>query len=94
MLSRLAEAYKQINAPRGTLGRKTLTGISTRALKGDDTTYAALEDKIVDLTNRRNEIAGDMIEMLEGAAFRGQEIDEHAAKHLIDQAEDLLESID
>jgi hypothetical protein len=93
-LSRLAEAYKQINAPRGTLGRKTLTGISTRALKGDDTTYAALEDKIVDLTNRRNEIAGEMIEMLEGAAFRGQEIDENAAKHLIDQAEDLLESID
>jgi hypothetical protein len=93
-LSRLAEAYKQINAPRGTLGRKTLTGLSTRALKGDDTTYAALEDKIVDLTNRRNEIAGEMIEMLEGAAFRGQEIDENAAKHLIDQAEDLLASID
>jgi hypothetical protein len=93
-LSRLAEAYKQVNAPRGTLGRKTLTGLSTRALKGDDTTYAALEDKIVDLTNRRNEIAGDMIEMLEGAAFRGQEINENEAKHLIDQAEDLLESID
>ena len=31
-LSRLAEAYKQINAPRGELGRQTLAGISTRAL--------------------------------------------------------------
>jgi hypothetical protein len=32
--------------------------------------------------------------MLEGAAFRGQEINENEAEHLIDQAEDLLESID
>ncbi len=93
-LSRLAEAYKQINAPLGKLGRTTLTGISTRALKGDDATYAALEAKIVDLTNRRNEIAGKMIAMLEGAAFQDQEINENEAKHLIDQAEDLLESID
>jgi hypothetical protein len=94
LLSRLAESYKQINAPLGKLGRKTLTGLSTLALKGDDTTYAALENKIVDLTNRRNEIAGKMISMLENAAFQGQEIDEHEAKHLIDQADDLLESID
>ena len=94
MLARLADAYKQINAPRGALGRRTLAGISTRALKGDDATYAALEDKIVDLTAKRNQIAGKMIAMLEGAAFQGHEIDEEAAEHLIDQAEDLLESID
>jgi len=94
LLSRLADAYKQINAPRGKLGRKTLSGLSTQALKGDDTTYAALEDKIVDVTNRRNEIAGKIISMLEGAAFQGQAINENEAEHLIDQAEDLLESID
>ena len=94
LLSRLAESYKQINAPLGKLGRRTLTGLSTRALKGDDTTYAALEDKIVDLTNRRNKIAGEMIEVLENAAFHGKEIHEEEAERLIDQAEDLLESID
>jgi len=93
-LSRLAEAYKQINAPNGKLGRKTLTGISTQALKGDDTTYAALEDKIVDLTSRRNQIAGEMIEMLEGAAFDGRDVNESKARHLIEQAEELLESVD
>jgi hypothetical protein len=93
-LSRLAEAYKQINAPNGKLGRKTLTGISTQALKGDDTTYAALEDKIVDLTSRRNQIAGEMIEILEGAAFDGRDVSESRAKHLIEQAEELLESVD
>jgi hypothetical protein len=96
-LSRLAEAYKQINAPLGKLGRQTLTGISTRALTSNDAgdaTYAALEAKIVDLTGKRNEIAGKMIAMLEGAAFQGQEINENEAKNLIDQAEALLESID
>jgi hypothetical protein len=93
-LSRLAEAYKQINAPNGKLGRKTLIGISTRALKGDDTTYAALEDKIVDLTARRNQIAGEMIEILEGAAFDGRDVNESQARHLIEQAEELLESVD
>ena len=96
-LSRLAEAYKQINAPRGELGRRTLTGISTRALKSHDAgdaTYAALEDKIVDITNRRNAIAGSMISMLEDAAFKGREVDENEAEHLIRQANELLESVD
>jgi len=92
-LSRLAEAYKQINAPRGELGRKTLTGISTRALEGDAETYAVLEDKIFDLTNQRNAIAAQMIAMLEAAAFQNQAIDEHKANRLIDQAEDLLQSL-
>jgi arylsulfatase A-like enzyme len=94
-LSRLAEAYKQINAPVGKLGIKTLTGISTRALKSHDpAVYAALEDKIEDLTERRNKIAGKMIAMLENAAFKGQEIDEEDAEHLVHQAKELLESVD
>ncbi|HEX3440345.1 MAG TPA: hypothetical protein VHT93_08360, partial [Pseudolabrys sp.] len=74
-LSALAEAYKQINAPRGTLGARTLTGISTKALKGDDTTYAALEAQIEGITARRNQIAGEMIDMLEDAAFNRRPID-------------------
>ena len=93
-LSRLAEAYKQINAPTGKLGIKTLTGISTRALQGDAATYAVLERKIVNLTNKRNDIAGKMIAMLENAAFNGQEPNEQEAEHLIDQAGDLLDSLD
>ena len=93
-LARLAAAYKQINAPLGKLGLKTLTGISTQALKGDHAAYAVLEDKIVDLTNRRNEIALKMITTLENTSFQGQEIIEEEAQHLIEQAEDLLESIE
>jgi hypothetical protein len=75
------------------LGLKTLTGISTRALKSDDATYAALEATIIDLAKRRSEIGGKMITLLENAAFHGTEINKDEAKHLIEQAEDLLGSI-
>ena len=94
-LSDLAEAYKQINAPTGRLGLATLTGISTRAVaSGDstnDATYTALEDRTRDLTARRNDIAGQMIDMLEDAAFQDQKVDEHEAQRLTDRAEVLLE---
>jgi hypothetical protein len=89
-LSALAEAYKQINAPRGTLGARTLTGISTKALKGDDTTYAALEAQIEGITARRNQIARQMIDMLEGAAFDRRPIDVGVADRLIAEAYDLV----
>ena len=78
----------------GKLGLRTLTGISTAALKSDDATYAALENKIMDLTKRRNEIALKMITILENASFHGHEINEEEAEHLIEQAEDLLGSIE
>jgi hypothetical protein len=90
-LSDFAEAYKAINAPTGPLGIGTLTGISTQALAGDAATYARLEDKINDITARRNAIAGRMIDMLEDAAFNGQHIDEREARRLTDEAQDLLE---
>jgi hypothetical protein len=35
-----------------------------------------------------------MITTLENASFQGQEINEEEAQHLIEQAEDLLESIE
>ena len=93
LLSRLAAAFKEINAPRGTLGRKTLTGIATRAVKSDDATYAALDEKIVDITERRDRIAGEMLQILEDAEFHGKSVDARRAERLIDEAEDLLESL-
>jgi hypothetical protein len=95
LLSRLAEAYKQINAPRGLLGRKTLTGIATRAAESSsDVVYAALDQKINTLTARRNEIAGEMLEILEGAEFGGAHVVPWRAEQLIFQAGQLLASVD
>ncbi|HYB63737.1 MAG TPA: hypothetical protein VEC59_00595, partial [Steroidobacteraceae bacterium] len=92
-LSALAAAYKEINAPLGKLGIRTLKGISTEALSGDDATYAALEARIGDITGRRNEIAARMIDMLENAAFDDRPIDEDEAWRLIGRAEELLASV-
>jgi arylsulfatase A-like enzyme len=91
ILTRLAQIYKQINAPRGKLGRETLR-LSTKALQGDDATYTAIEDKIAKLTTRRDAIAAKMIEMLEDAAFDRKPIDVEDARELIEQAEELLET--
>jgi hypothetical protein len=93
VLSDLAAAYKAINAPVGELGLRTLTGISTTATSGNDATYAALSAQIKAITAKRNQIAGQMIAMLEAAAFDNQPIDEAAAASLIRQAHDLLASV-
>jgi len=92
-LAALAAAYKEINAPLGKLGVRTLKGISTEALSGSDATYTALEAQIVAITRQRNEIAGQMIDMLEDAAFDHRSIDEGRAWRLIDEANDLLASV-
>jgi arylsulfatase A-like enzyme len=91
-ISRLAAAYKQINAPLGELGRRTLM-ISTRALTGDDATYNALEEEIASVTAQRNAIAGRMIAILEAAAFQHTHVDEDEARQLIDAAGRLIESV-
>ncbi|HZU68893.1 MAG TPA: hypothetical protein VFA09_16580 [Ktedonobacteraceae bacterium] len=72
-LTLLAQAYKQINAPVGTLGLTTL-GISTVALESNapnDSTYTSLENQLISITNVRNAIAAQMIAILESAEFGG-----------------------
>src|SRR5581483_11987385 len=94
-LQRLADAYKQINAPVGQLGLMSLR-ISTVALQGNapgDATYAQLENRLATFTQQRNALATRMIGMLEAAAFRGQAIDEQQAKQIIDQANALLDAV-
>ena len=94
LLSRLAAAYKAINAPRGLLGARTLTGISTEAVKSDDAAHAALDERIQDITQRRNVIAGEMISILEGAEFSGASVAPWRAEQLIAEAQRLLESVE
>ena len=89
-----AEAYKQINAPRGLLGCKTLAGISTKAIESDDATYAVLDEKIRGITAKRYEVAGAMLAILEGAVFDGTPFETQQAEHLIAEANELLNSVD
>src|SRR5260221_9181415 len=90
-LARLAHAYKAINAPVGTLGRRTLK-ISTTGLAGDDATFATVDDRISDITARHNMIAGQMIALLENAAFNNTPINDEKAEELIEAAANLIEN--
>jgi hypothetical protein len=86
----LGAVYKQIDAPVGQLGLSTLK-LSTKALEGSDATYNRIENRLIALTTQRNEIVGQMISMLNAAAFSGQPINERQARSLIQQGEALLE---
>jgi hypothetical protein len=86
---KLAQVYKQINAPVGEFGLSTLAR-STQALQGGDATYTAIENQLSALNTQRDSIAGQMIAMLNAAAFDGKAINERQARKLIQQGEDLL----
>lgn len=91
--TRLAQAYKQINAPVGSLGLATLQ-LSTTALASNtsnDDTYTNLENQIQQITTQRNTLASRIISVLEAAEFGGH--NNHAAsssEDLTQQANALL----
>jgi hypothetical protein len=76
----------------------TLTGvygakmeIATAGVESTDAKYAKSTGSIHDLTVARDAIAGEMIAMLEGAAFSNHPVDAEEAERLIDAAEKLLD---
>jgi hypothetical protein len=92
----LAQMYKQINAPVGQLGLASLAA-STKALvsgsAADDSTYVNLENQLSAISSQRDALAGQMIALLEGAEFNGQNIDNGQAKSLIAQGQALLDQV-
>jgi hypothetical protein len=90
--SELARAYKRINAPVGELGLASLK-ISTRALAGDNATYADLENQLSFITALRNHLADEMLEKLADAEFQGQRIPEREARELIAESRALLDYV-
>src|SRR5262245_13275622 len=89
-LQALGAAYKQLNAPFGSFGLDTLDA-STRALKGDDATYASLEGKIASLTAERDALAALIRTALDRVEFGDEKLNEGDARDWIRQAEDLID---
>jgi hypothetical protein len=93
----LAEVYKQLNAPLGLLGRKSLV-FANRSITADDKTYGRYLSRIDKITTQRDELAGKIKTALDGAAFGNHPVGEGAedglgarARRLIDEVEDLAE---
>jgi hypothetical protein len=88
----LAQALKTINAPVGPLGLASLK-VSTKALAGDDETYSGLETKLAAITTARDALAGQMLNLLDGAEFGGAPISPTEAQTLVNQANELRETV-
>jgi hypothetical protein len=83
----MAHLLKAINAPVGvhTLKRSTVALSSS-----DDAVYNLIEDEIAAITVLRNDIAGQMLEMLEDSTFDGKPFNRAKAQGLIASAAALL----
>ena len=94
-LTQLAQVLKQINACVGELGLDSLK-ISTTALESrspGDKTYNQIETKLGEITGQRDNIAQQMVILLEEAEFNNQPINVQQARQLIAQGNALLEEV-
>jgi arylsulfatase A-like enzyme len=93
----LAQVFKQLNAPKGALGRASLVW-SNRSVTADDKTYARYLRRIADITEDRDELAAKIKSVLNNAAFHNRPVSEgsedglgNRARRLIDEVQDLAE---
>ena len=93
----LAQIFKQLDAPKGELGRASLRW-SNRSVTATDKVYARYLKQIGEITEQRDELAGQIKTVLDNAAFHNQPVNEgaedelgHRAKALIDQVKELAE---
>jgi hypothetical protein len=92
----LSRALKQINAAVGPFGLATLHA-STVAMEsgnsGDDSTYVSIENQLSSYTAQRDALVAQMLPLLEAAQFKGTPIPDATAASLIQQAQNLLSSV-
>ncbi|HET9920519.1 MAG TPA: hypothetical protein VFQ30_11795 [Ktedonobacteraceae bacterium] len=95
ILTQLAQVYKEIDAPVGPLGLKTLQ-VSTKAIESTDpgdTTYTKLENQLTSITTQRDSLASQMITLMEQTVFANQPVNTQQAQQLIDQGNALLQQV-
>lgn len=92
----LARALKQISAPLGPLGLASVR-TSTVAMESgsaqSDSTYTSIENQLSSYTVERDELAAEILSLLEAAEFDGRPIPEDTAENLIHRAHHLLSSV-
>ena len=86
---RLAVLFKQINAPVGELGLRTLQQATT-AIKGSDTAYNAWLAFIATLASQRDALVAEIKTTLNDVIFGDRKLGEHRVESLVRRAETLL----
>jgi hypothetical protein len=89
----LAEIYKQINAPLGSLGVASVHASTVAMESGDansDAVYTSIENQLASFTTQRDALAAQILPLLEAAEFNNQPIPNDQAFRLIIEAWGLL----
>jgi len=93
----LAQVFKQLNAPKGELGRASLVW-SNRSVTSNDKVYSRYLTEIGDVTEDRDELARQIKSVLTNAAFHNKPVDERTedglgrrAQQMIDEVKDLAD---
>jgi hypothetical protein len=97
----LAQVYKQLNAPKGSLGVNSLVYANQSITAVDAASYGRYLAKIGAITSERDALASQIKVVLDNASFGSQPVSERSedglgerARRLIDQVEDLAERHD
>jgi hypothetical protein len=88
----LAGAYKQLNAPLGSVGMNSLD-FANRSIVADDTTYAQYLATLGAITTSRDALASEIKAALDAAAFAGQDVDEHTKDDLVRRANRIIDQV-
>ena len=87
----LAQVYKQLNAPLGSVGLNSLR-FANRSILGDDAAYGKFLATIADITTQRDALAAEIKSVLDAAAFDNQPIDEQD-EHLVRRARAIIDRV-
>jgi arylsulfatase A-like enzyme len=88
----LAQVYKQLNAPLGSVGVNSLR-FANRSILGDDTAYGKFLATIADITTERNTLAAEIKSVLDAAAFNNQPVNEHQDEELVHRARAIIDRV-
>jgi arylsulfatase A-like enzyme len=88
----LAQAYKQLNAPLGSVGLNSLR-YANRSILSDDAAYGKFLGKIADITGQRDALAAEIKLLLDAAAFGNQPIDERQEDQLVRRARAIIDRV-
>lgn len=88
----LAQVYKQLNAPLGSVGLDSLH-LANRSILSDDKAYDEFLATIADITGERDALAAEIKPVLDAAAFNNQPIDERQEDQLVRRAHALIDRV-
>jgi hypothetical protein len=96
----LAQVYKQLNAPVGSVGLNSLR-FANKSILSDDAAYGKFLTTIADIASKRDALAAEIKSVLDAAAFDNKPINGHQedqlvrrARAIIDRVADLAQSDD